>query len=154
MLISASCFVRVQVDKLLCVVIEQEFAVESEIGGRYADSGNAVAPNFFVMRNIESGAIREIEVVRLVSIIAAPNYATRLVAFAVNRPVENFANQRSRPIKGDFFIAENNFGGYNCLVQDERIHLYSSKAAVLSQLGGMFYEKEKFTRVRAENLRA
>ena len=36
----------------------------------------------------------------------------------------------------------------------ERIHLYSSKAAVLSQLGGMFYEKEKFTRVRAENLRA
>ena len=78
-LISASCFVFVQVDELLCVVIEEKFAVKGKVGGRYADSENGVAPDFAIAWNIESGALRKVEVVRLISIIAAPNHAARLV---------------------------------------------------------------------------
>ena len=71
--------ILIQVDELPRVMIEQEFAVESEVRGGDGESSNGLAPDFLVARNVKRGAMREVEVVGFVSVVANPSHPARFV---------------------------------------------------------------------------
>jgi len=86
--INRSNFVFVQVDVLLGVKVDEELVIKREINGFRLVEFNIIAPDLLIVRCMQGGIDREIEVLIIVGIVANPANAALLVEKAFGERVD------------------------------------------------------------------
>jgi len=86
--ISGSGFVFVQVDILLGVKVDEEFVIKREVNGFRRQEFNIIVPNFLIVRSMQGGIDREIEVLIIVGIVTDPANAAFLIVKAFSERVD------------------------------------------------------------------